>query len=121
MSCKANSEMLASFIKKDYKSMNGEERMKSSHVIKIDKNSTLYIRDGVRCYLSHKLRLELYTTDGLLQIGKESEWKHVAIDYSRRLVRFREKSPGEQKCDVNALFAESKDIPFSEIIDVKAV
>ena len=85
----------------------------------------IYIRDGVRCYLSETLRRELYITDG--QLMKEPKKRAIlfgykyyttfcAIDFRKRLIRFKNSG---KKSESSYGFDSKKDIPFSSILEVK--
>ena len=87
----------------------------------------VYVRDGLRCYISATLRKELYITDGLLM--KEPQVKvrilkskyyqtFVTIDFKRDLIRF--KKSGETRGSTEE-FVTHKDVPFADVIEVKSL
>ena len=62
----------------------------------------VYLRDGVRCYLSETLRRERWITDGELNLQREGQsGEHccfVTIDFKRWLVRFKDPDEAFQGC-----------------------
>lgn len=85
----------------------------------------VYVRDGIRCFVSETLRRELFITDGMLVKEPKKRAKmfgckyysvFCAIDFSRKLVRF--KRSGLTREDLEG-FAEEKDIPFAAVLEVR--
>ena len=86
----------------------------------------MYLRDGVRCYLSETLRRERWITDGELNLQREGQsGEHccfVTIDFKRSLVRFKDPDEAFQGCLQKQMgFSKRQDIPFSELLDVRLV